>query len=267
MRLYLAVKNYIRTQIISKKINTKFFREENTKKLKLKYYNLTIQLDQHEGSYLSICKHCRAIYDTHCIQAESEKWQQALKCVVLYVILAPFDNEQSDLVHRISGDKKLEEIPKYKDLLKLFTTMGLMGWCTLVEDYGMELRKGSPESPATDVFGSTEEGEQRWKDLKNRVVEHNVRIMAKYYTRITMKRMAQLLDLSVDESEAFLSNLVVNKTIFAKVDRLAGIINFQRPKDPNNLLNDWSQKLNSFISLVNKTTHLIAKEEMIHNLQ
>nr|KAF6296694.1 proteasome 26S subunit, non-ATPase 12 [Myotis myotis] len=267
MRLCLAVKDYIRTQIISKKINTKFFQEENTEKLKLKYYNLMIQLDQHEGSYLSICKHYRAIYDTPCIQAESEKWQQALKSVVLYVILAPFDNEQSDLVHRISGDKKLEEIPKYKDLLKLFTTMELMRWSTLVEDYGMELRKGSLESPATDVFGYTEEGEKRWKDLKNRVVEHNIRIMAKYYTRITMKRMAQLLDLSVDESEAFLSNLVVNKTIFAKVDRLAGIINFQRPKDPNNLLNDWSQKLNSLMSLVNKTTHLIAKEEMIHNLQ
>uniref|UniRef100_A0A8I3W963 PSMD12/CSN4-like N-terminal domain-containing protein n=1 Tax=Callithrix jacchus TaxID=9483 RepID=A0A8I3W963_CALJA len=131
MRLCLAVKDYIRTQIISKKINTKFFQEENTEKLKLKYYNLMIQLDQHEGSYLSICKHYRAIYYTPCIQAESEKWQQALKSVVLYVILAPFDNEQSDLVHRISGDKKLEEIPKYKDLLKLFTTMELMHWSTL----------------------------------------------------------------------------------------------------------------------------------------
>ena len=39
---------------------------------------------------------------------------QALKSVVLYVILAPYDNEQSDLVHRINTDKKLEEIPKYK---------------------------------------------------------------------------------------------------------------------------------------------------------
>jgi len=141
MRLCLAVKDYIRTQIISKKINTKFFQEENTEKLKLKYYNLMIQLDQHEGSYLSICKHYRAIYDTPCIQAESEKWQQALKSVVLYVILAPFDNEQSDLVHRISGDKKLEEIPKYKDLLKLFTTMELMRWSTLVEDYGIFHKK------------------------------------------------------------------------------------------------------------------------------
>lgn len=50
--------------------------------------------------------------------------------------------------------------------------MELMRWSTLVEDYGVELRKGSPETPATDVFSATEEGEKRWKDLKNRVVEH-----------------------------------------------------------------------------------------------
>uniref|UniRef100_A0A2K5HPR9 PCI domain-containing protein n=1 Tax=Colobus angolensis palliatus TaxID=336983 RepID=A0A2K5HPR9_COLAP len=159
------------------KINTKFFQKENTEKLK-------------------------AIYNTPCIWAESEKWQQALKSVLLCVILAPLDNEQSDLVHQVSHDKKSEAIPQYKDLLKLFTTMELMCWSTLVEDYGMELRKGSLENPATDVFGSTEEGETRWKDLKNRVVEHNIRIMAKYYTQITMKRMVQLLDLSVDESES-----------------------------------------------------------------
>ncbi|KAJ3583222.1 hypothetical protein NHX12_034176, partial [Muraenolepis orangiensis] len=235
--------------------------------LKLKYYHVMIQVDQHEGSYLSICKHYRAIYDTPCILEDNAKWQQALKSVVLYVILAPYDNEQSDLVHRINTDKKLEELPKYRDLLKQFITMELMRWASLVEDYGTELREGSPDSPTTDVFASSEEGEKRWKDLKNRVVEHNIRIMAKYYTRISMKRMANLLDLSIDESEEFLSFLVVNKTIYAKVDRLAGIINFQRPKDPNDLLNDWSHKLNSLMSLVNTTTHLIAKEEMIHNLQ
>lgn len=59
-----------------------------------------------------------------------------------------------------------------RDLLKLFTTMELMRWTSLVDEYGKELREGSLESPATDVFGYTEEGEKRWKDLKNRVVEH-----------------------------------------------------------------------------------------------
>ena len=35
-----------------------------------------IQVDQHEGSYLSICKHFRAIYDTPCILEDNAKWQQ-----------------------------------------------------------------------------------------------------------------------------------------------------------------------------------------------
>ena len=48
----------------------------------------------------------------------------------------------------------------------------------------------------------------RWDDLKNRVVEHNIRIMAKYYTKVTLKRMSELLDLKVEETEDFLSKMV-----------------------------------------------------------
>lgn len=67
--------------------------------------------------------------------------------------------------------------------------MELMCWFIFVEDYGMELRKGFFESFVMDVFGFIEEGEKRWKDLKNRVVEYNIRIMVKYYIWIIMKRM------------------------------------------------------------------------------
>lgn len=38
MRLCLAIKDYIRTQIIAKKINPKFFEESDTQDLKLKFY-------------------------------------------------------------------------------------------------------------------------------------------------------------------------------------------------------------------------------------
>ena len=70
------------------------------------------------------------------------------------------------------GSFPLPPLPFSRDLLKQFTTMELMRWAALVEDYGKELREGSPDSPATDVFDCTEDGEKRWKDLKNRVVEH-----------------------------------------------------------------------------------------------
>lgn len=38
MRLCLAKKDFIRTQIIAKKISVKFFDEKDTHDLKLKYY-------------------------------------------------------------------------------------------------------------------------------------------------------------------------------------------------------------------------------------
>jgi len=73
-----------------------------------------VEMDQHEGSYLSICKHYRAILATPCIQADEEKRKDVLRHVVLYVILSSFDNEQSDLLHRLSLEKPLEKIPTYK---------------------------------------------------------------------------------------------------------------------------------------------------------
>lgn len=88
--------------------------------------------------------------------------------------------------------------------------------------------------------------------------------MAKYYTRIYTKRMAYLLDLSEEETEEFLSNLVVNKTINGKIDRLAGIVTFENQKDINEVLNDWSHNLSTLMNSINKTTHLINKEEMVH---
>jgi len=38
MRYCLAKGDYIRTQIISKKINTKFFEDESAQELKIKFY-------------------------------------------------------------------------------------------------------------------------------------------------------------------------------------------------------------------------------------
>ncbi|CAL1540617.1 unnamed protein product [Lymnaea stagnalis] len=266
MRLCLAKKDYIRTQIISKKISIKFFEDSDTVDLKLKFYHLMIELDQHEGSYLAICKHYMAIYNTEQIQNDKEKLKEALRCVVIYLVLAPFDNEQSDLLHRVSQDKNLEEIGFYQKFLKNFTTNEIINWSQLCKEYEKGLKTGDT---ATNVFvasNKVEGGDKRWADLKNRVVEHNIRVMAKYYTRLRMQRMAELLDLTENETEEFLSNLVVNKTVEAKIDRLAGVVSFSQAKDPNSVLNAWSSRLSDLMHLIHKTNHLINKENMVHRL-
>jgi 26S proteasome regulatory subunit N5 len=263
MRYCLAKNDYIRTQIISKKINTKFFEDESTQDLKIIFYDRMIEMDQHDGAYLSICRHLRAKLDTPSVDAATKK--KLHREAVLYLILSPFDNEQSDLLHRMLEDKALEDIPTYRALLELFKNQELINWRELVARYEKELKAGSgAESPPTGVFDESALGVKRWQHLKDRVVEHNIRIMAKYYTKVTLTRMAQLLDLKTDEVEEVLCNMVVAGTVRGKTDRPAGIVSFQESKDPSELLNDWSHNLNSLMSLIARTTHLINKEEMVH---
>lgn len=172
MRLCIARKDYIRTQIISKKISIKFFDDEAVQDLKLKYYGLMTALDLHDSSYLKVCNHFNAISKTKVIKETPAKKQEALKNTVLYIILAPYDNEQSDMIHRVKSEKGLEDVPQYKELLKMFTTAELIRWSGLTQTFEKLLRDGTPESPATTCLGHDEMGEKRWKDLKNRVVEH-----------------------------------------------------------------------------------------------
>lgn len=155
-----------------------------------------IELGEHDSQYLDICRHYRAIQVTPEIDADETKRNAALQNAILYLILAPFDNHQSDLTHRILEDEALQKIPKYKyvflfftfsisyynffvfrSFLQLFTTMELIQWKELSKDYESELKSGSL---ATDVFSdNTEKGNKRWADLKNRVAEH---VCIKMYT-------------------------------------------------------------------------------------
>jgi len=264
MRLCLQKGDFVRTQIISKKINIRFFEGKDkdgkdADDLKLKFYNLMIELDSNEGSFFKICKHYRAIYDAKTVQDKEEEKKRILKHVILYIILSPFDNEQSDLIHRIKQDKALEDMSLYKELLALFTTAELIKWGGLIDIYETELR-----SNATDVYSKTDKGNERWTKLKDRVVEHNIRMMSTYYTRIHLTRMAELLDLSRKESEECLCQLVVAGTVVARMDRLEGIVNFGVQPEHSELLNQWADSLHHLMALVNKTTHLINKEEMVH---
>ncbi len=130
-----------------------------------------------------------------------------------------------------------------------------------------------PHLCSTDVFDAHpgQSGDpkayQRWEDLRKRVIEHNVRVVAKYYTRIQMSRLTQLLDLTEDETEKYISELVTAKTVYAKIDRPARIVNFAKPRDADDVLNEWSGNMKSLLGLLERIDHLITKEEMMARIQ
>ena len=73
-----------------------------------------IEMDLHDKNYFDVCQHYKHYYDTDRIKKDPVQMKQALKHVLLYLVLAPYGNEQADFLHRLFLDKNLEEVPKYK---------------------------------------------------------------------------------------------------------------------------------------------------------
>lgn len=68
-----------------------------------------------------------------------------------------------------------------------------------------------------------------------------------------MKRLQVMLDLSAQETEETLCRLVVSKTVWARIDRPAGIINFRQQKTAEDVCNEWSSDMQRLLGLVEKT--------------
>lgn len=234
---------------------------ETSQDMKLKYFKIMVEIGLHEGRYLDVCKYNRAIFDTPSVQADDDVntgWKQSLRNSVVFAVLAPYDNEQSDLVARISEEKKLadESLALYKELLKNFVTSMVMPWTQVDTRFGPDLK-------ATSFFDlASEQGKKRYDDLRGQVVEHNIRVMAKYYTRISSTRLSQILELPIDEMEQSLAKLVEKKTIYAKINRPAKIITFRQPTKAAEVLEEWSSTNNSLMQLVSNAAHVIAKEKL-----
>ena len=89
-------------------------------------------------------------------------------------------------------------------------------------------------------------------------------MISKYYSRIEFTRLCGLLELPGPDVEKRLSDLVSTGTVYARIDRPRGVISFQAPQEPSDLLNDWGHNVGSLLDVVEKTCHLIQRENMVH---
>lgn len=78
--------DYTRTQIISRKISTKFFADKEQQDLKLRHYQLMIQHTFHEEQYLNICKYYLHVYDTPLIMEDEAKWKDVLHNIIYFTL-------------------------------------------------------------------------------------------------------------------------------------------------------------------------------------
>ena len=98
------------------------------------------------------------------------------------------------------------------------------------------------------------------------MIQHNIRVIQKYYSRIRLARLAQLVGVSVDLAEKEIGDMVVNKRVTAKINRLHGIVSFLKNKQSTDVLNDWNYDIRNMLDKIEQTCHLINREKVVHNV-
>jgi 26S proteasome regulatory subunit N5 len=59
--------------------------------------------------------------------------------------------------------------------------------------------------------------------------------------------------LNQKQTEETIARLVVAGTIWARIDRPAGIVNFRNQRSPEDVMNDWSSDMQKLLGVVEKT--------------
>jgi len=258
MRLVLAKKDFVRTQIISKKLNPKLLDDEDFQELKLEYYEYMVRYYLHEKKYLDVAKSYQSMFNTKNVQADEAKWKPILTAHVVFLALSKVDNEQADMLHKLDTmeAKKLDKVPVFKQLVKIFIKNEITQW-PLAADAAIKAAAPFQDAPH-------EGGSIRWTLLRKRVVQHNIKTVSEYYDQIKTTRLCEILGLEDKETEAELSELVCSGFVHAKIDRPAGTIKFGQKQTYTDRLNDWSGSISQMLDLVENTCHLIQKEQMVH---
>ena len=139
--------------------------------LKLRYFKTMVEVGTHDEAYLDVCKFSREILGSDSVRQDKAAAHAALSDVVCFLALAPYGNEQADLVARVLEEPLLAELPQLKALLQSFVTKEVSPWKRTESTFGAMLR-------ATAAFSGDGDGAKRYEVLRRRLVEHNIRVMS-----------------------------------------------------------------------------------------
>jgi hypothetical protein len=164
---------------------------------------------------------------------------------IVNAVMAPHSPKQAAFCVKIQGMKELTLMPEARDLLAVFLELDLVPW----PDFEPRFANLIPEL------------EEDRKVMRQRVIEHGLRVFAKFYTAISLERLAELEQISVNELEERIIDLVFAEGFYAKIDRPQGLIVFARKQKPAEVVDEFSGTVVKLCRLVDQAHSLIEKEK------
>lgn len=263
MKLVLARKDFVRCQIISKKLTPKNLKGEEFEELKVRFFQRVNQYYIHEKLHIQTAKGFQTIFDT-ISKSKGEAAnltdikKLAFEGFVFYLLISPFSNEQVDLLNIVNTlyARELEQHVVINKFVQRFLASELIPLNE--EEVKAVLIQYEP------FKAPTENHSNHFKEFIRQIIQHNLRVIEKYYTRIQINRLSVLIGVSMERAETELADMVVNGRITAKINRISGVVNFGDKKFSNDILNDWNTDLGSLLDKIEQTSHLIHREKVVY---
>jgi 26S proteasome regulatory subunit N5 len=261
MKMLLELNDYVKFMISSRKMSRKLLEDPDVQDLKIVYYSYMIRYYLHEGQHADAAEAYKQIFETLFKgKNEGEKvldfgfkcsLAAALENYVLYLVLNTYSQGQQDQLNNLMTNYFLtiEKFPHLHKVIKNFLSKEVV--TTKVDDYGLGRTELLTNQYAADNL----------KAFQKQLYQHNLRVVEKYYTRISLPRLAQLLGASKEVTENELCEMINKKLVYARIDRVKEVIDFRQKKNENEVLNDWNNDIWKLLDLVDSTCNLIKRDE------
>ncbi|KAH0478547.1 MAG: uncharacterized protein KVP18_002496 [Porospora cf. gigantea A] len=251
LRLVMLNEDWIRAQIVSRKISPKLLDSEEMQGIKLRFNEMMVEFNLHEKDYWEASQCYLKLLEIESVAAVPEKLHSALEDLVVFLALCDKNDAQlkvlSDL--KTTYKKPLQRLPHVQSLLDDLLDDNVIAWP--LSDRLLSLSVLSEESKA----------ENRQHALRRRVVQHNIFVFSKFYTKVTLTRISDVINIPKLEVEQEVCELVSSDALQAKIDRPTDELHFL---DPTNKLDMWGASITKAVGLVDEICHLIEKEKVIY---
>jgi hypothetical protein len=240
-RLCLEANDTLRATLCSEKIKDQKIEDDG---LRLQFLELLIRYHENfTREFLPLAESWFAIYSIN-------NDGKALLNGIVYGVLAGHTPEQRAYLQKLKALKDISLFPEGRAVLGVFLGQDLVPWPEFEPKFRAIIPDGCAEL------------------MRKRVIEHSLRVVAAYYTRIRLSRLAELEQISVDELENRIIDLVFNEGFYAKIDRPQGVITFQRKQKESEVGDEFASNIRKLCKLVDHTHALIEKEvQGVHRAQ
>lgn len=277
MRILIAKEDYIRVLIVSNKINRKHLNDEGFELLKIEFYLLMIKYYSHESQYIEVSKCYKILFDfVKEIKGKLEKPNDIKASVidnylavtqnndinslfqnyVLYLSICPPELETRNMFNELKLNYK-KDLDSNQDLLFIVTKR--------LSDDLIEISQNLFDTFLK--YPIFELNPKLMSLFRKYWIQHNIVIFEKFFSSVQLKRIASISGIEIEEVETEIADMVINKFIYAKINRINQTVNFRKITDYHDVLNEMTYDMAQMLKGLENTCHLINKEYLKYGIK